>query len=210
MSYIHDALKKAQKDKDGVSASYDGVVAATNTGRSIPLWKWALGFVVFLSLLAVILSKTTLQGDKNHTHILYDEGLRYQRTGRAGDARKKYLAVLKTAPDNVSAMNNLAVIYLSEGNYPKARKLFEKATELKPDCVDAHYNLACLHVRTNNLSESLKRLKMAIKLDVRVKEWARMDKDLVGLRGQVEYDKLMDVMEMGEREIRSSKSQDDE
>jgi hypothetical protein len=37
-----------------------------------------------------------------------------------------------------------------------------------------------------------------------------MDKDLVGLRGQAEYDKLMDVMEMGEREIRSSKSQDDE
>ena len=53
MSYIHDALKKAQKDKDRGDGSYDGVVSSKKGERSLSSSTWILISFAFLSLLTL-------------------------------------------------------------------------------------------------------------------------------------------------------------
>lgn len=216
MSYIHNALKKAQKEKDGGGDYYNGVASAKKAERPFYARKWILISLVFLSLLAIIIfswfnrqhSKSSTAQDKalpaptdlerpiakkgESGRFLYDEALRYQKDGKLQDAKKKYLQALKVSPNLIFALNNLGVIYLSEGNYTEARRLFEKAVELNPNYVDSHYNLACLYVRLNNLAASVDHLKTAITFDKRVSDWARSDRDLIRLRGYPEYEKLME------------------
>ncbi|MBW2645361.1 MAG: tetratricopeptide repeat protein [Deltaproteobacteria bacterium] len=215
MSFIHNALRKAQKEKDGGGGYYNGVASAKKVERPFYSWKWILISLPFLSLLAIIvfswfnrqhIKSPTIQGKilpdsaamerpvakkVEAGRGLYDEALRYQKNGKLQDAKKKYLQALKVSPNLVFALNNLGVIYMSERNYFEARRLFEKAIKLKPDYVDPHYNLACLCVQGNNLSGCVSHLKTAIGLDKRVREWARTDKDLLGLRGRPEYEKVI-------------------
>ncbi len=142
-----------------------------------------------LSYYAELESSVAKKGEAGR--VLYDEALRYQKEGTVKDAKKKYLQALKVSPNFVFALNNLGVIYMSERNYFEARRLFEKAIKLKPDYVDPHYNLACLCAQGNNRSGCVSHLKTAIGLDKRVREWARADKDLRGLRGYPKYEELM-------------------
>ncbi len=215
MSFIHDALRKAQKEKNGGFGYYDGVVSAEKGGRSFSPWTWLPVSLILLSGLAIIIfswfnrqhiNSSSIR-DKMHPdpaalerpvvkkeeklQVIYNEALRYQKNGRLRDAKKKYLQVLRRTPNFVLALNNLGVIYLGEGSYPEARRSFEKAIKLNPDYVDPHYNLACLYARLNDLSASLDHLKTAIGFDKRVREWARADKDLIGLHGYPEYEELM-------------------
>lgn len=215
MSYIHDALKKAQKEKDKDGGYYEGVVSSKKVQRSFPPRTWILLSFAFLSLLAMIVfswhhrqhisrpaSQDKIRPDsgvsekpvvkkKGNIHILYTEGLDYQKNGSLYDAKKKYLQVLRIEPNFVFALNNLGVIYISEGNDSEARRLFEKAITLDPDYVDPYYNLACVYAQLNDLAVSVEHLNTAIGFDKRVKEWARADKDLVKLHGYPEYEKLI-------------------
>jgi tetratricopeptide (TPR) repeat protein len=215
MSFIHNALRKAQKEKDGGGGYYNGVVSAKKVERPFYSWKWILISLAFLSLLAIIVfswfnrqhikgstiqDKTRLDPVAMERHvakkgedgrILYDEALRYQKEGKFKDAKKKYLQALRAEPKLVFALNNLGVIYLGEGNYSEARRLFAKAVELNPKYVDSHYNLACLDARLDKPAASVDHLKTAIGFDKRVREWARSDEDLIKLRGYPEYEKVM-------------------
>jgi tetratricopeptide (TPR) repeat protein len=218
MSYIHDALKKAQKEKDRGGGYYDGVVSAKKGERSFSPRTWILISLAFLSLLTMIIfswhhrqhipssaiqDKTrpdpvalekpvAEKAEKKETaHVLYNEGLYHQKNGSLHDAKKKYLQVLRMEPNFVFALNNLGVIYLSEGGYPEARRLFEKAITLDPDYADPHYNLACVHAQLNDLAISVDYLKTAIGFDKRVRGWARADKDLMKLHGYPEYEKMI-------------------
>lgn len=215
MSYIHDALKKAQKQKDSVGGTYDGVVTEKKGVRSLSPRTWGLVSLAFLSLLAIIIflwlnqKHTTITLPRESTRAeatvserpfaknqedpqpLYNEALGHQKNGRLRDAKSTYLRVLKVDPNFVFALNNLGVIYMNERNFFEARRLFEKAVKLKPDYVDSHYNLACLCAQVNNPSGSAGHLKTAIGLDKRVREWARADRDLIRLHGHPEYEKVV-------------------
>ncbi|MFO7739837.1 MAG: tetratricopeptide repeat protein, partial [Desulfatiglandaceae bacterium] len=89
---------------------------------------------------------------------------------------------LRMDPGHVDALNNLAVIYMQEKNYPAALKSLEKAVRLSPDHVDLHYNLACVYAMTEDVSRSLAQLKKAVTLNPSVKQWAIKDSDLANLR----------------------------
>jgi tetratricopeptide (TPR) repeat protein len=215
MSYIHDALRKAQKEKDKGGGYYDGVVSSKKEERPFSPRTWLLLSFVFLSFLIVIIfswyywphitnstpeNKTRsipvalekpIAKKKDDAHVFYAEGLDYQKKGSLHDAKKKYLQVLSIEPNFVFALNNLGVIYLGEGSYPEARRLFEKAITLDPNYADPHYNLACVYAQLNDLAMSVEHLKTAIRFDKRVIEWARADKDLMTLHGYSEYEKMI-------------------
>lgn len=59
----------------------------------------------------------------------------YQDLKRDKEAKKVYEGLIKYEKNNSSALNNLGVIYESEGKYEKALKLYEKSERLNHDTI---------------------------------------------------------------------------
>jgi tetratricopeptide (TPR) repeat protein len=205
MSYINEALKKAQREKDALAARYSSFLEARREkrrgSRGRQLW-WS-SLIVILILLAFGLyswldsrgpemksasKKVILRGDlKQEAAVnakdLYERAMRLQKSGRLRDARSFYRKALALDPQNVKAVNNIGVSFLQERNFTEARKSFEDAMRLQPDYVDPYYNLACLYTMQGDTKKGLEYLRRAVSLDGSAGEWARNDGDLKALRG---------------------------
>lgn len=213
MSYINEALKKAQREKDALAARYSGFFAARREKgkglRGRPLWWTSL--IVILILLAFVLyswldsrgPETTSaskgvspQGASRQEAVidakdLYDRARRFQKSGRSREARRLYQRTLALDPHNVHAVNNIGVTFLQERNFIQARKSFEDAMRLQPDYVDPYYNLACLYAIQGDTIKGLAYLRRAVSLDASAGEWARNDGDLRGLRALPEFEEVV-------------------
>ncbi len=122
---------------------------------------------------------------------LYKKALDWYQKGDLDKAGEEYKKVLSIEPKHVFALNNLGVIYMSRKGNKEAADMFRKAIDLKADYVDPYYNLACLYSLSGNISKSLYYLKMAVSINNSVKNWAKNDKDLEGLRVSETYKKIM-------------------
>jgi len=123
---------------------------------------------------------------------LYSEALNYQRNDNPAMAEKIYRKILAIDPGFVMGLNNLGVICINRKKNKEAADMFRKAIGLKADYVDPYYNMACLYSLSGNISKSLYYLKMAISINNNVKNWAKNDKDLEGLRMSEIYKKIME------------------
>jgi len=216
MSYIHEALNKAQKERDARGEAYTGVLSAHGFRKNIlarrpVLWislALVIIFVAFASYswldsrapkpadTAEVTDRTykvpaaaarpeppsTAEAPAAEVKNLYVRGMVFHKRGRLREAKRLYQDTLRMDPGHVDALNNLAVIYMQEKNYPAALKSLEKAVRLSPDHVDLHYNLACVYAMTEDVSRSLAQLKKAVTLNPSVKQWAMEDSDLANLR----------------------------
>jgi len=215
MSYIHEALKKAQKERDTHRGEYDGVLS---TGRKRPRTLTGKVIrVVFLSVIILFLAfgayswlnskapETIKAIDRKEKRPeppprrepvidpkeIYDRAKALHVRGSLTDARRLYLETLKADPGYVDAMNNLGVIYIHDKDYPAARSVLEKATRLRPGFVDPYYNLACVSAIRGEPVESLGYLRKAISLHGPVRDWAKKDADLKNLWGLPEFQKII-------------------
>ncbi|MBN2514491.1 MAG: tetratricopeptide repeat protein [Deltaproteobacteria bacterium] len=123
--------------------------------------------------------------------LLYREALLYQQKDDLTKAQNTYRKILRIDPKNISALNNLGVIYMSQKRSEAAKRIFTKAINLNNDYVEPYYNLACLYSRSGDTSNSLNYLKKAIKLKNDVKNWAINDTDLVNIRALDEFKKIV-------------------
>ena len=210
MSYINDALKKAQKEKDNLYRHYEGIVSAPTYRKSGQKTKWMIttGLIVLILLALPVFSllryHILLSTDNNEVAVhqsvnmtpqensrasspgvkkLYQEALNYQRKNNLTRAEELYRKILNVDPEYIFALNNLGVIYMSQKRNEEAISIFKKAIDLKTDYVDPYYNLSCLYSRSGDIPRGLEYLKKAISINNNVKEWAKDDKDLQKLRG---------------------------
>jgi tetratricopeptide (TPR) repeat protein len=213
MSYIHEALKKAQQEREALAGKYSGFISARREGKRVlkgrSLW-WAFLLVVlvllafgFYSWLDSTAPKTTSAAKDPGPHVastqkaalsakeLYHRARGLQKSGRSKEARGLYQKALTLNPKDVLALNNIGVTYIQEGNYQEALKSFEHALQLKPEYVDPCYNLACLYAIRGEVRKGLDYLRRAILLDESVREWARKDRDLQGLRAVPEFEEIL-------------------
>lgn len=123
---------------------------------------------------------------------LYSNALNYQQNGNPAMAEKVYRKILAIDPEFIMGLNNLGVICMSQKKNKEAADMFRKAIDLKAGYVDPYYNLACLYSMSGNISKSLYYLKMAVSINNSVKNWAKNDKDLEGLRMSETYKKIME------------------
>lgn len=214
MSYIHQALKKAQTERDDRYGKYGGIISSRSK-KSGPAKKSILLIVVSLVILFlafVSYSWLDLNGPQVETNVvpkqrgpvnleirektadameLYQRGKEHHKSGRLNKARTWYEKALMADPGCVVALNNLGVLLIKDKNYPAARGRFEKAIRLKPGYVDPYYNLACLFALADQPEQAFRYLKRAISIDPQAKEWAKKDtdlgnlKDLAGFKGIV-------------------------
>jgi len=210
MSFIHEALKKAQKEKDARYSKYHGIVSTPGYKPRFfygkVLW-WTSFLLISLAFTAYlwlpsrgtqppILEPARPEATPQPQSVvnvvaLYEKARRFQKSGRLQEAKRLYEKTLSVDPDYVDALNNLGVIHIHDKNYSAARAFFAKAIRLKPDYVDSYYNLACLHALKGELTQSLSHLKKAVSLDQSVKDWARRDSDLQNLHGVPEFENIL-------------------
>jgi len=165
MSYIHEALLKAQKEKDARHPQYQRTLLGTAgkpgifSGRAA--WMISLGVILLAFALYSWLDfkeKNTVPAsevlrpeaqsrseDYGKAEECYERARHLHKIGRLEDARRLYKKTLMLDPRSVYALNNLGVLYMQDKNYAEAQNSFEHAVQQRPDYVDPYYNLACLH-----------------------------------------------------------------
>ena len=214
MSYINEALKKAQKRRETNYQEYSGVISRpARNGKFFPRHSVLWISVIFISILfafavyswldtkdpantskpehkrkesAVIAQRKSVVDPKK----MFDKAMLLHKSGRLRDAKRLYQETLRLDPGYVDALNNLGVIFIHDRNFSAARRSFEKAIRLEPGNVDPYYNLACVCAAGDEIEKSLTYLKKAVSLDKSAIDWARKDTDLQRLRGLSEFDKI--------------------
>ena len=214
MSYIHEALIKAQKERDSRYQEYGGFLEARRKGPGLVAGR-AMGIAAVLLILILFafaaypwlnsdgsrhalqpLSAASEEGKQPEKGMggdgTYDRARQFQKNGRLEDAGRLYEETLKRDPRHVDALNNLGVILMHERDYRRARSSFESAIRLDPENVDPYYNLACLCTIKGETRKGLIHLKKAISLDPSAREWARRDVDLLRLRNLPQFREMVE------------------
>ena len=202
MSYINEALRRAQREKDAGNYKKRGILSKTGRKSFFMSGRWIWVGPAFLIFLAFALyswldfrcersqpvskiKESPVAPSKESitsAHDCYEKARFFHKNGRLSDARVYYQKALMLDPEHAPALNNIGVIYIQEGNYSAGKKSLENAVRLKPAYADPYYNLACLYALKGQEMEGLENLKKAAFLDKSVKEWAKKDKDLGKIR----------------------------
>jgi tetratricopeptide (TPR) repeat protein len=213
MSYINEALKKAQELKDSGYAKYYNIAASGNNRSRrfrirIFVYSVSAALLIFLLLLgyrwlgsshekseATSAIENKAPAEEKNARLdkkeLYDKALSLHKAGRTREAKKLYEAVVALDPGYIEALNNLGIIYIHDRDFNSAQETLNKAVRLNPSYVESYYNLACLYAIKGDTDHCLDYLKKAITLDASVKEWARNDSDLQGLKASDEFNRIL-------------------
>jgi|GEM_PF-6551709 len=102
-------------------------------------------------------------------------------------AKKFYETALKYKPGSIEALNNLGLIYQSEGHFKKAQALFQKGLRINPGNMTVNYNLAVLNeLYLNNMPKALHYYQSYLasldKPDPKVSMWIKLLKRKIGHR----------------------------
>ena len=209
MSFIHEALKKAQKEKDARHREHDAIVPAAGHKPRILSRKalWGASFLLISLAFTAYLwlpsrgkqpairepespEATPPPKSVENAAAFYERARLLQKNGRLQKAQRLYEKTLSLDPEHIDALNNLGVVHIRNKNFSAAQAFFAKAIRQRPGYVDAYYNLACLHAIKGELAESLSHLKKAVSLDKSVRDWARTDSDLKNLHGTPGFEKI--------------------
>jgi len=216
MSFINEALKKAQKDRDTLRVKYQGVLAVSERNKTHYTIKVIGLFILVLIIGALVIryyplidlerdkvSELTISQVKEsiepvliqeavaNMDLIYKKALALYKDKDLKEAKKLYLKALNMDPGYVDALNNLGVIHIHDKEYEAAQINFKKAIRLKPSYVDPYYNLACLYSLTGEVDQGLLYLNKAISINPAVKEWAEKDSDLKELRASSDFYDIM-------------------
>ena len=86
----------------------------------------------------------------------------YRATGHGEDAVEIYEAVLAREPDNLAALNNLAILHADARGYARALEYAEKALSLAPDAGPVLDTLGWVHYRMGAIDPALQKLETAV------------------------------------------------
>lgn len=229
MSYITDALKRAQKANDERYLPYRSIISArprrSVRGKKRLILGVSLASLVLLASTAFSLiiyfgqegarkeegalyapppvlrlkidaaarqqAAIAATDPAQYAGILFRAGLRRQQAGDLGDAEALYRKAIEADRKNLSALNNLGVLCMSQKRDAEAIEIFTRLIDIQGDWADPYYNLACLYSRQGNVPKGLQYLQLAVRMNGELREWAQRDADIEPLRGRTEYLKIV-------------------
>ncbi|WP_062063890.1 tetratricopeptide repeat protein [Cellvibrio sp. OA-2007] len=86
------------------------------------------------------------------------------RIGRHEEAIANYKKVLKFLPENISAINNMAVGYSYLADYEAAARMFELASDIEPD-IGVFTNIGSMYYSSGELKKAAAAYEKALELD---------------------------------------------
>ncbi len=95
----------------------------------------------------------------------YEEGVRLARQERFHDALTSFRLALKERPDDVAAIEQMAVVYTRIGLPEEAMKTYWRALELRPGSASAHYGLAFIMLSGGDREEAAGHLERFLEAD---------------------------------------------
>jgi tetratricopeptide (TPR) repeat protein len=109
-----------------------------------------------------------------------------------------YLAIAETRlrseaslPRDPDSLYDRGVIELNRGDFVSAQELFERALKRDPDAADTHYALAASRARLGSVEPALQSLERAVELKPVLRVRAQSDADLVALRNDPEFERIV-------------------
>jgi tetratricopeptide (TPR) repeat protein len=111
---------------------------------------------------------------------------------------RTYLAVAEarlrsesSLPRNAEELYDRGVIELNRGEYVAAQEMFERALRREPEAAHIHYGLAATRARLGSVDLALQSLERAVQLQPALRLRAQHDLDLVSLRTDPEYERII-------------------
>jgi tetratricopeptide (TPR) repeat protein len=104
------------------------------------------------------------------------------------EARLRTEAALPRDPDS---LYDRGVIELNRGDFVAAQELFERALKRDPEAADTHYALAAARARLGSVESALHALERAVELKPVLRVRAQADADLVLLRNDPEFERII-------------------
>ncbi|MEK7433232.1 MAG: hypothetical protein AABZ74_08890 [Cyanobacteriota bacterium] len=95
--------------------------------------------------------------------------------------------LIKKEPDNGYLYDLLGTIKFNLGQKEAGKKLLDKSISMSSDKSTGYYDLACLYGIENNKLKAIENLKKAIKVDIKLKERAKKDKDFNNIKKSKEF-----------------------
>jgi hypothetical protein len=96
-----------------------------------------------------------------------------------------------TLPKDADSLYDRGVIELNRGQFVAAQEMFERALSSEPGGAHIHYGLAAARARLGAIESALGSLLKAIDLQPTLRLRAQHDIDLVSLRNEPEFDRLV-------------------
>jgi tetratricopeptide (TPR) repeat protein len=104
------------------------------------------------------------------------------------ETRLRTEAALPRDPDS---LYDRGVIELNRGDFVAAQELFERALKRDPEAADTHYALAAARARLGAVESALQALERAVELRPVLRVRAQADTDLVLLRNDPEFERIV-------------------
>lgn len=96
---------------------------------------------------ALVALDRRIEADAGDVAARFLKGLALQESGDRASARDVYLEIAKLFPKLPEAFNNLAALYVADGDHEKARQALVSARANAPDYPLVHVNLGDLYLR---------------------------------------------------------------
>ena len=96
-----------------------------------------------------------------------------------------------SVPRDPDALYDRGVIELNRGEYVAAQEMFERALKREPEAAHIYYGLAATRARLGSIPAALESLERALDLQPRLRVRAQHDQDLVALRNEPDFERLV-------------------
>ncbi len=96
---------------------------------------------------------------------LFVEALELHKKKKFEKAEKIYLKILESKPSHSDSLNNLGLIYKSNGNNDKAEKFFKKSLNFNPNNEISLFNLGNLYLLDENFDQAIHQYSKLIELN---------------------------------------------
>jgi tetratricopeptide (TPR) repeat protein len=116
-------------------------------------------------LALVLLSASFVHAQTNSLQGRLENAATLIRDHRIAEAEQQLNSILRTAPNDTTALNLLGAIRAQQGKLAEAENLLTRALKIDPTFVPAHMNLAFLYVLKNVPEKTISELKEVVKLE---------------------------------------------
>ena len=171
MSFIHEALKKAQKEKDARYRKYHGIVSTPGykprffSGKALWCTSFVLISLAFTAYLWLPSRGTQPPVREPARPEATPQPLPHPPLSPPGErVRVRGATPQPQSVVNVVALYEKARLFQKSGRFQEARRLYEKTLSVDPDYVDALNNLGVIHIHDKNYSAARAFFAKAIRL----------------------------------------------
>lgn len=122
-------------------------------------------FTVFIFVLAILFGSQSLRAQNKGLEQRLEHAATLIRENRIVEAEQQLITLLRSTPNDASALNLLGTIRAQQGRLNEAERLFQRSLRIDSRLVGAHMNLAYLYLLKGAPEKTITSLKLAVRLD---------------------------------------------